>query len=87
MSDAERKTLADLEWDQVEQAVADRCQGPLAEGLSLHLAESFEETERMLAEAREARTLLDRNDPLPLDGICEIASSLQHLEREGVLDA
>lgn len=86
VSDAERKTLADLEWDQVEQAVADRCQGPLGQGLSLHLAESFEETERMLAEAREAWSLLDRNDPLPLEGICEIASSLQHLEREGVLD-
>jgi DNA mismatch repair protein MutS2 len=86
VSDAERKTLADLEWNQVEQAVADRCRGPLADGLSLHLAESFEETERVLAESREARTLLDRNDPLPLEGICEIASSLPHLEREGVLD-
>jgi DNA mismatch repair protein MutS2 len=86
VSDAERKTLADLEWGQVEQAVADRCRGPLREGLSLQLAESFEETERVLAEAREAWTLLDRNDPLPLGGFCEIASSLQHLEREGVLD-
>ena len=66
MSDAERKTLADLEWAQLEQAVADRCRGPLGGGLSLRLAESFEETERMLAEAREAWTLLDRSDPLPL---------------------
>ena len=86
MSDAERKTLADLEWDQIERAVADRCRGPLGEGLSLQLAESFEETERALAEAREAWTLLHRDDPLPLEGICEIAPSLQHLEREGVLD-
>ena len=52
MSDAERKTLADLEWDQVEQAIADRCRGPLREAISLPLAESFEETERVLAEAR-----------------------------------
>ena len=86
MSDAERKTLADLEWGQIEQAVADRCRGPLGEGLSLPLAQSFEEAKRVIAEAREAWTLLDRSDPLPLDGICEIASSLQHLEREGVLD-
>jgi DNA mismatch repair protein MutS2 len=86
VSDAERKTLADLEWDQVEQAIADRCRGPLREAISLPLAESFEETERVLAEAREAWTLLVRNEPLPLEGICEIASSLQHLEREGVLD-
>ena len=35
---------------------------------------------------REAWTLLDRDDALPLEGICAIASSLQHLEREGVLD-
>jgi DNA mismatch repair protein MutS2 len=52
----------------------------------LHLADSFDETERVLAESREAWTLLDRNEPLPLEGICEIRSSLQHLEREGVLD-
>jgi len=86
VSDAERKTLADLEWDQVERAVADRCRGPLGDGLSLNLADSFEETECALAEAKEARKLLDRNEPLPLEGICEIAASLQHLEREGVLD-
>jgi DNA mismatch repair protein MutS2 len=86
VSDAEHKTLADLEWNQIEQAVADRCRGPLREGLALQLAPSFEETERALAEAREAWTLLDRGDPLPLEGICEIAPSLQHLEREGVLD-
>jgi DNA mismatch repair protein MutS2 len=86
VSDAERKTLADLEWDQVERAVADRCRGPLREDLSLQLAPTFEETERAIAEAREAWTLLDRSDPLPLDGICEIVPSLQHLEREGVLD-
>ena len=86
MSDAERKTLADLEWEQVEQAVANRCRGPLGDGLCLPLADSFEETERVLAESREAWTLLGRNEPLPLEGICEIRSSLQHLEREGVLD-
>ena len=86
MSEAERKTLADLEWDQVERAVAERCRGPLRGGLSLHLADSFEETERVLAESREAWTLLDRKEPLPLEGICEIRASLQHLEREGVLD-
>jgi len=86
VNEAERKTLADLEWDQVERAVAERCRGPLGEGLSLKLADSFDETERAIAEAREAWTLLARNEPLPLDGICEIETSLQHLEREGVLD-
>lgn len=82
----ERKTLADLEWDQIEHAVAERCRGPLKEGLSLRLAQSFDETERTLAEAKDAWKLLSRNDPLPLEGICEIRSSLQHLARDGVLD-
>ena len=86
MNEAERKTLADLEWDQVEQAVAERCRGPLGEGLSLKLADSFDDTERACTEAKEAWTMLIRNEPLPLEGICEIRSSLQHLEREGVLD-
>jgi DNA mismatch repair protein MutS2 len=52
----------------------------------LHLADSFEETERVLAESKEAWALLDRNEPLPLEGICEIRSSLQYLERQGALD-
>ena len=86
MNEAEHKTLADLEWEQVEQAVADRCQGPLRERLALPLAESFEDTARALAESKEARGLLERSEPLPLDGLCDIAASLQHLEREGVLD-
>lgn len=86
MSDAERKTLADLEWGQVQQAVADRCRGPLREGLTLRLAQSFDETERALAEAKDAWSLLSRNDPMPLEGICAIGPSLEHLARDGVLD-
>ncbi|MGB5265757.1 MAG: endonuclease MutS2 [Polyangiales bacterium] len=86
MNEAERKTLADLEWDQVERAVAERCRGPLGDGLSLELADTFDETERAIDEAKEAWRMLVRNEPLPLDGICEIESYLQHLEREGVLE-
>jgi DNA mismatch repair protein MutS2 len=87
VNEAEQKTLADLEWDQVERAVAERCRGPLGEELTLKLADSFDDTERAIAEAKEAWTLLVRNEPLPLEGICEIETSLQHLEREGVLAA
>lgn len=86
MNDVEHKTLADLEWEEVERAVADRCHGPLRESLSLELAESFDETARALAESEEAWKLLDRDDAMPLEGIRDIARSLQHLEREGVLD-
>ncbi len=86
MSEPEKKTLADLEWEQVEQAVAERCQGPLRDRLALELGETFEDTERALAESREAWQLLDRGESLPLDGISHIEPSLQHLEREGALD-
>lgn len=86
MNDVEHKTLADLEWEEVEKAVADRCHGPLRESLTLELAGSFDETARALAESKEAWKLLDRDDPMPLEGIRDIARSLQHLEREGVLD-
>jgi DNA mismatch repair protein MutS2 len=86
VSDAEHKTLSDLEWEQVEQAVAERCRGPLRERLTLDLAGSFDQTARALAESEEAWRLLGRDDPMPLEGIAEITRSLQHLEREGVLD-
>ncbi|MEM7136903.1 MAG: Smr/MutS family protein [Myxococcota bacterium] len=87
MSDAEAKTLADLEWDQLAQAVADRCQGPLRDRLELPLAESFEDTARALSESTEAWQLLRRGEPIPLDGLKAVEPSLQHLERDGVLDA
>jgi DNA mismatch repair protein MutS2 len=87
VSDAEHKTLIDLEWEEVQRAVAERCKGPLRQRLVLRIADSFEETARALAESREALRLLDESDPLPLAGICDIAPSLQHLEREGTLDA
>ncbi len=87
MNEAEQKTLADLEWEQVEQAVADRCRGPRREALSLALAGSFDETVRALAESKEAWMLLERDEPLPLDGLCDVTASLRHLEREGVLES
>ena len=86
MNEAEEKTLADLEWDQVERAVADRCRGPLRDELTLSLADSFEETARSLAESREAWSSIERGEPLPLEGLTDISESLRHLEREGVLD-
>lgn len=86
MNETEQKTLADLEWDQIERAVAERCQGPLRERLVLPLATNYEAAARTLEESREAWTLLQRDEPVPLVGIRDIAASLRHLEREGVLD-
>ncbi|MEM9729458.1 MAG: endonuclease MutS2, partial [Myxococcota bacterium] len=87
MTEAENKTRVDLEWDQLEQAVADRCQGPLRERLVLPVADTFEETSRALSESKEAWELLRRGEPIPLEGLHRIEPSLGHLERDGVLDA
>ena len=87
MSANEAKTLADLEWDQVERAVAERCRGPLRESLVLPLAETYEAASQALEESKEAWKLLTQGEPLPLDGLEDIAASLEHLRREGVLDA
>ena len=86
MNETEQKTLADLEWQQVERAVAERCLGPLRESLVLRIEDNYDDAARALAESREAWNLLERGESIPLDGICDIASSLRHLEREGVLD-
>ena len=86
MNGTEQKTRVDLEWGQVEAAVAERCRGPQRESLTLRLADSFDEAERALCEGREARALLEQGHPLPLDGICDIRASIGHLEREGILD-
>jgi DNA mismatch repair protein MutS2 len=86
VSDIERKTLCDLEWEQIEQAVAERCRGPLRQALTLRPAESFDETARALAESEEAWRLLERDESMPLDGLCDISQSLEHLQREGNLD-
>lgn len=87
MSEAEHKTRVDLEWGQVERAVADRCQGPLRDRLDLPVARTYEETLRALSESKEAWELLQRGEPLPLEGLQRIEPSLRHLERDGVLDA
>ncbi len=87
VNEIEHKTRVDLEWGQLERAVAERCRGPRAQSLSLGLADSFEDAKLALDEGREARALLEQDQPLPLDGVCDIRASIQHLERDGVLDS
>ncbi len=87
MSASEERTLRDLEWERLAQAVVARCKGPRAKSASLPIATTFEGAQRALAETREALTLLERGEPLPLDGIADIEESLDRVEREGVLDA
>ncbi|MGH7296303.1 MAG: hypothetical protein ACRELB_15290, partial [Polyangiaceae bacterium] len=55
------KTRADLEWDRVLAAVAERCVGPLGRQLALDLpfAETRDQARALLAQAAEATRLLE----------------------------
>ncbi|HEX5655827.1 MAG TPA: endonuclease MutS2, partial [Polyangiales bacterium] len=81
-----QKTLADLEWRRLEAEVAGLLRAPVTAGFRLPLARSFEESERALAETGEALALLNAGEPLPLDGIRDIAPHLLRVERHGDLD-
>ncbi|MGE0786202.1 MAG: endonuclease MutS2 [Sandaracinaceae bacterium] len=81
------KTLLDLGWDRITQALAERCRGPLREKLThAPIAERYEDAERALREAAEAYRLAELGDPIPLDGIKDVARSLERVERGGDLD-
>ncbi|HEY6880656.1 MAG TPA: endonuclease MutS2, partial [Polyangiales bacterium] len=82
-----QKTLADLEWRRLEAEVAGLLRAPTPVRFQLPLAASFEEAERALAETGEALSLLNAGEPLPLDGIRNIAQHLLRVERHGDLDA
>jgi DNA mismatch repair protein MutS2 len=81
------KTLADLEWSRLEAAVAAERRASFETSFRLPLAASRTAAEQALTESAEALELLRLGEPLPLDGIREIALSLMRLERHGDLDA
>lgn len=80
------KTIADLEWDRVVEAVLSRCVGPMRDAGALVLASSFETTRIALDESREAYELLVAGESLPLEGIRDVRESLSRLERQGALE-
>ncbi|MCA9576718.1 MAG: Smr/MutS family protein [Polyangiales bacterium] len=86
-SDTLSKTLADLEWDRLSQAVAERCRGPLRARLEhLPIAGSREGTLVALAETAEAMHLASIGEPLRVDGAREVFPQLARLEKRGALD-
>ena len=86
-TDAERKTLRDLGWDELVRAVGARCRGPLARRPRLPIARTIEGARIAHAETSEVLALLRGGESLPLDGILDIRLSLKRAERGGVLDA
>ncbi len=81
------KTLTDLEWHRLEEALAHERRAAFEGGARLPLARTREATARALAETGEAIDLLRTNEPLPLDGIRDIGQPLLRLSRQGDLDA
>ncbi len=81
------KTLSDLEWEKLERKVAELLRGPVAADFRLPLADSLEASARSLKESAEALRALAQGEPLPLDGIRDIAQHLLRVARHGDLDA
>jgi DNA mismatch repair protein MutS2 len=81
------KTRADLEWDRVLGALADRCAGPLGRGLaaSLPFAATREEARALLAQAAEARRQLDDGRPLPTGEVDDVGEATERARVGGVL--
>lgn len=80
------KTLDDLQWARVVDAVAARRRGPIADGWTLPIASTEEGARLAMAETAEALALLAGGDPLPLDGLREVRHHLDRVERGGALD-
>ena len=81
------KTRADLEWDRVLGALADRCAGPLGRDLAtgLGFAGSREEARDWLAQAAEATRLLQEGRPLPASEVDDIREAVERARVGGVL--
>ncbi|WP_053235178.1 endonuclease MutS2 [Sandaracinus amylolyticus] len=81
------KTLRDLQWSRVVEAVAARCAGPLGARLtSLALAPDLATARVSMEETREALALRNDGEPLPLSGIRDVRSSLDRVARAGSLE-
>ncbi|WP_394832093.1 Smr/MutS family protein [Pendulispora rubella] len=84
---APAKTRADLEWDRILSAVAERCQGDMgkADALSLSFARTREEVHARLAEAKEAHSCLLAGEPLPASATFDVTEAVQRLKVGGAL--
>lgn len=81
------KTRADLEWDRVLDALAERCAGELGRlaAHALDFADTFEEARRRQDEVREALLALNMSSPLPVPSTDNVTEPLERLRAGGVL--
>jgi DNA mismatch repair protein MutS2 len=81
------KTRADLEWDRLLGALAERCTGPLGRDLALHLpfAETRDEARTWLAQSAEATRLLADGRAVPASPIDDVREPVERARVGGVL--
>ncbi|MGM0557187.1 MAG: endonuclease MutS2 [Myxococcota bacterium] len=84
-----RKTLDDLQWDQVLDLILKHAVTPEARELIPQLLPLTERgaVERRLEETREALQMLEEGEEPPLVGLKDIRRAVSHATREGVLVA
>ena len=81
------KTRADLEWDHLLSAIADRCAGALGRqrAASLSFALTREEAASWQEEAVEATRTLRQGTPLPAADVPDVREALERARRGAVL--
>ena len=83
------KTRADLEWDRVQGAVAERCVSGIGAALArgLPFPDSVEGVLHAREEAREAVLLDEAQEPIPMGELPDVRDAAQRLRIGGVLAA
>ncbi|MCA9602352.1 MAG: endonuclease MutS2, partial [Myxococcales bacterium] len=81
----DESVYAALEWDRVVRAVRSRCVGPTQSHEDLPIARDAQATRVALEETAEAIQFLEQGDPVPVEGIKDIALSLSRVARDGAL--
>lgn len=82
------RTLRDLSFRTIVEAVAERCAGPLGTTLvatGLPIARTHDEARVAMEETREAMEARREGDPTPLDGLRDARPSLLRVTKGGVL--
>lgn len=82
------RTLRDLSFRTVVQAVAERCAGPLGTTLlasGLSIARTPDDARERMGETAEAMSARREGDPTPLDGLRDARPALTRVTKGGVL--
>src|SRR5262245_106125 len=81
------KTRADLEWDALLAALAERCASVVgtSEARALPFGKTREEVRGLWEESREAARQLEASDPVPVFAVPDVREALERLRVGGVL--